>query len=117
MSIFDAYQSAMISTTQKVFGDLAVWCPSDHGDTRQGLVFYKCPTDAIVVGSDKVEYRPYNYSIEYFEGQFLGLKDAVDLGQTERVEVKGTTLAIRQVVLNSDGKTLIAYGEKSEPND
>ncbi len=107
----------MISTTQKVFGDLAVWYPSDHGDTRTGLVYYKCPTDAIVIGTDKVEYRPFNYSIEYMDTQFLGLKDAVDGGNVERIEVKGITLAIRQVVQTSDGKTLIAYGEKSEPND
>lgn len=117
MSLFDGIQSAAFKVTQSVFGDVAVWKPSTEGSEQQTeKVLYKCPNDPVQIGeSDKYEYRPYDYSFEYYVGQFTGLKELVDNSQLQKVTVNGNDLIIRQVIAKFDGKTLVAYGERTDP--
>ena len=110
MSLFDGIQKKVTTDIQRVFGDAAVWIPSNKIPVT-GLVLFKNPNDPIVLGEEKITYRPYNYSIEYYEGQFIGLKESVDSGVIEAVSVKGFNLNIREVMAKFDGKTYIAYGE------
>jgi len=110
MSLFDGIQKTSYSVTQRVFGDVAVWIPLNQPEVY-GLVFFKNPNDPLILGEEKITYRPYNYSIEFFEDQFVGLKESVDNGVIEIVKVKGFDLNIREVIRKADGKTLIAYGE------
>jgi len=113
MGLFDGIQAAVFSTANQVFGDTAVWTPSISGSnsiTEQ--VLFKNPNDPIQIGeTDKYEYRPFDYSFEYFEGQFPNLKESVESGNTELVTVKGFELYIRRVIAKFDGKTYTAYGE------
>lgn len=113
MALFDGLQAAVFGATETVFGDDAVWMPS-NGETGPFTekVLYKCPNDPIKIGeTDKYEYRPYDYSVEFYETQFPGLKESVDKSNEEKIDVKGVTLVIRAVYRSKDGKTLIAYGE------
>jgi len=112
MSNFDGMQSAVFSTAKNLFGDSAVWIPSDNSETITELVLFKNPNDPISIGeTDKYEYRPFDYSFEYFESQFPNLKESVESGNTELVTVKGFELYIRKVISKFDGKTYTAYGE------
>lgn len=115
MSQFDDIQAAVFSTSEQVFGDEAVWTPSNTSISQTGLVLYNSPNDPISIGErDKYAYRPYNYSIEYYLGQFVGLKESVDSGIVETVLVRGVSLSIREVRTLYDGKTYIAYGELND---
>ena len=109
MSLFDTYQEAAFRASETVFGDVATW------GNQTANVLYNCPNNPINLGeADRYIYRPYNYSIEYFEDTFVGLKDSVDQGVIEHVTVKGNRLAIREVVVKYDGKTYVAFGELDE---
>lgn len=112
MSFFDAIQRRCFSTVQTVFGDTAVWIASNGGQTHTAKVLYNSPNDPITIGNqDKFSYRPYNYSIEYYEGELPGLMESVKNNNIETVTVNGKQLAIREVFTKNDGKTIVAYGE------
>lgn len=105
MALFDTLQRAVFSTAKNVFGDSARW------NGQESKVLYRSPNDPVQVGMDKYEYRPYNYSFEYYENDFIGLKKSVDMGNVEIVNVKGLELNVREVRAAFDGKTYIAYCE------
>ena len=112
MSIFDDMQQIVFSNTQTVFGDTAVWTPSDSEFVQTENVLFNCPTEPISIGSnDKYSYRPYDYFFEYSVNQFITLKTLVDSGQIQTITVKGIPLLIREVRTKFDGQTYIAYGE------
>jgi hypothetical protein len=112
MSYFDDIQKTVFSTAQSVFGDTAVWKPSNSEIEQSENVLYNSPDQPISIGStDRYEYRPYNYFFEYTIGQFPTLKELVDGGVIENITVKGTKIAIREVRSKFDGQTFIAYGE------
>lgn len=111
MSVFDDIQKAVFSTAETVFGDTAVWKPSDSEIEQTEKVLYNCPTEPISIGSDKYQYRPYDYFFEYHSGQFPTLKQLVDGGIVETVLIKGQTLNVREVKSKFDGQTFIAYCE------
>lgn len=113
MSLFDNLQKSAFNTTLNLFGDTAVWVSVATGTQYTSLVHYKSPNDPYKIGErDQYEYRPYNYSFEYYEDKFPGLKTSVESGTVETVSVKGVNLAIREIRAKHDGKTLIAYGEQ-----
>jgi len=112
MSIFDSIQKVVFTAAETVFGDAAVWTPSDSEIALTENVLYNSPDQPISIGSgDRYEYRPYNYFFEYTTGQFPTLKTLVDSGAVQRVAVKGDNLVIREVRRKNDGQTYIAYGE------
>jgi hypothetical protein len=111
MSTFDGFEAALFGVTGAIFGDLATWTPSNGTLQQQARVFFKSPNDPISIGQNKFEYRPYDYSIEYYINQFQGLKESVDKGIIEEITVKDITLAIREVRTKFDGQTFIAFGE------
>jgi hypothetical protein len=113
MSRFDDIQKSVFNTTTNLFGDEAVWIPAAGGTAHKALVHFKNPNDPYRIGNEnKYEYRPYDYSFEYYEDKFPGLKESVESGAIEKVSVKGFNLAIREIRAKFDGKTYIAYGER-----
>lgn len=117
MSWFDNIQKATFNKTLDVFGDKAVWMSSATGEEFVSLVHFKDPNDPYFIEripkeSPKYEYRPYNYSFEYYEDKFPGLKASVESGVIEKVSVKGFNLGIREIRAKYDGKTMVAYGEQ-----
>lgn len=113
MSNFDGLQQGAFTTVENLYGDVAVWSPSNSQTTVSGLCLFSNPNDPIIIGQgDKYEYRPYNFALEYFESQFTGLKALVDGGSVEYITCKGFSLAVRQVIGKFDGKTLTAYCEE-----
>lgn len=115
MSLFDAIQQRVFATSLTVFGDTAVWVASNPPQTHTAKVLFNSPNDPITIGSqDKFSYRPFNYSIEYYVGEFPGLMESVKNNVIEVVTVNGISLAIREVFTKFDGKTIVAYGEPNE---
>jgi hypothetical protein len=106
-------QKATFNKTLDVFGDEAVWISSATHEEYRALVHFKNPNDPYKIGEEnKYEYRPHNFSFEYYEDRFPGLKKSVESGTLEQVSVKGFTLAIVEIVAKFDGKTLVAWAEQ-----
>jgi hypothetical protein len=115
MSLFDRIAKTVVSSVTSVMGDLAVWVPSNGGIDQNGKVLYNCPDKEATIGDSKqFEYAPSKYSIEYFEGQFPGLKEAVDSGNVESIRVRGLWFDVIQVNKIWDGQTYAAYLRPSE---
>jgi hypothetical protein len=113
MALFDDIQRAAFGATATVFADVATWTSTDTKATVTANVFFKNPNDPIKIGEqDKIEYRPYDFSIEFYETDFVGLKALTDKCALQKVSVKGYILLIREVRQCFDGKTYIAYGEE-----
>ena len=109
MSNFDGLQVSAFKVVENLYGDTAIWSSSSLSE----LVLFKNPNEPINIGdTNKYEYRPYNFSLEFFNTQFVGLKELVDGGSEEKITCKGFNLVVKEVVSKFDGKTLVAYCEE-----
>ena len=113
MSVFDDIEQAVFSTTQKVFGDTAVWKPSNEEVTQTEQVLFNCPTEPVQIGNtDRYKYQPFDYWFEYYISQFPSLKALVDSGTgIETISINGYELIVKSVKTKFDGRTYIAYCE------
>ena len=106
MNLFDGIQDAAFDVVTNTMGYDAVWEPSDGPVHVSGRVLFNDPSKGKEVGS--TEYLPLNYFLEYKEGVFPGLKDAVDESKPEIIVVNGLSYNVTQVKTKYDGKTYIA---------
>ena len=105
MSIFDGLSKATFTTVENIIGDVALWTPSNNLVEQSEKVLFKKPDVNILLGdSDKYTYDPYDYSFEYYEGQFSGLKASVDNGNMEKVTINGIDLDVIEVKTIVDGR-------------
>jgi len=112
MSVFDDIEQVVFSTAQRVFGDTAVWKPSNEEVTQTEQVLFNCPTEPVEIGNtDRYKYQPFNYWFEFSAGQFQTLKTLVDSGEFQTLTVKGYNLEVREVKTKFDGRTYVAYCE------
>jgi hypothetical protein len=115
MSRFDNIQKAAFTKVQDIFGDVAVWIPSQGGDAQTVNVLFKSPDKEKMLGdTEKYKYTPYKYSIEYYIDQFIGLKDSVEDGNTEVVTIDSVEFYVKSIIGERDGKT---YVVELEPNE
>lgn len=106
-SLFDGLQITVVNTVNALYGQPATWTPANGGPTLSGTVLYKCPTsEETGYAGGQVGYTEPQWSMEYFEGTFPGLKDQVDAALVvETVVIDGTAYHVRSVTLDFDGKT------------
>jgi len=106
-NIFDNLQDQLFDRTTAVFGYDAEWTPSDGGPLQVARGHYKKPNEARDQFG-QVVFNPYVHMMEYKEGDFAGLAEAVRSGRDENVTVNGTTFFVREVKARWDGKTFYA---------
>lgn len=111
MNSFDDIQDTAFDIVTKVFGYAATWLPSDGSPEQSATVLYKDATDKHDLSN--VDYQIERYIMEYKEGDFTGLKNAVARGDNESVLIKmenDVTLQflVRRTESKYDGKTIIA---------
>ena len=106
-SPFDALSRNVFTTTVDIMGYVATWTPSGGGDSYVAKVHFNNPTEAVQrVG---IEYNPTAWQMEYYIGDFPGLKALADgRGSLEVVNVAGYDWYVKTVVKKHDGKTYIA---------
>lgn len=109
-NIFDSLQDGLFNLTTRVFGYDAEWQPSAGGALQAARVHYKKPNEPRDMFRD-VEYNPYIHMMEYKEGDFVGLAEAIRDGAAEQVTVNGVLFYIREVKAHWDGKTFRAQLE------
>lgn len=112
MSFFDDIQNTAFDIVANTFGYAASWVPSDGSPEQSAIVLYKDATDKHELSN--VDYMVERYVMEYKEGDFTGLKNAVARGETESVSIameNDITLQfmVRRTETKYDGKTIIAF--------
>ncbi len=108
-NLFDGAQTAASKVVSNTMGYDAVWVPSDgsHNAGYTARVLFKNPTENKELAG--VNYDPDHYQMEYFEGEFPGLKTLVKANNGgEIVVIKSVGYNIQNVDTKHDGKTIIA---------
>lgn len=106
---FDWMAKIASSTISNLMGEPAVWLSSNRGNIP-GRALFKDPSEPTQIGdSEGYEYRPSTATAEYYEGNFVGLKQAVDAETTEYLEIRGKRYLITAVDTKFDGKTYVAH--------
>lgn len=106
---FDRMAKMASSTISNLMGEPAVWLSSNRGNIP-GRALFKDPSEPTQIGdSEGYEYRPSTATAEYYEDNFVGLKQAVDAETTEYLEIRGKQYLITAVETKFDGKTYVAH--------
>lgn len=106
---FDRMAKIASSTISNLMGESAVWLSPNRGNIP-GRALFKDPSEPTQIGdSEGYEYRPSTATAEYYEGNFVGLKQAVDAETTEYLEIRGKRYLITAVDTKFDGKTYVAH--------
>lgn len=106
---FDRMAKIASSTISNLMGEPAVWLSPNRGNIP-GRALFKDPSEPTQIGdSEGYEYRPSTATAEYYEGNFVGLKQAVDAETTEYLEIRGKRYLITAVDTKFDGKTYVAH--------
>lgn len=106
---FDRMAKIASSTISNLMGEPAVWLSPNRGNIP-GRALFKDPSEPTQIGdSEGYEYRPSTATAEYYEGNFVGLKQAVDAETTEYLEIRGKRYLITAVETKFDGKTYVAH--------
>lgn len=112
-NLFDGAESTAFKIVTNTMGYDADWTPSVGGPTKLARVLYKDP--AKDQKFEDAEYSPYEYKMEYEKGDFDGLKEAVDSGKDEEVNIDTRfglkTFFVRKVKGKFDGATFVAEME------
>lgn len=111
MSFFDNIQETAFDIVTDTFGYAATWLPSDGSPEQSAKVLYKDATEKHDLSN--ADYNIERYVMEYKEGDFKGLKNAVTRGENESVQIKikeDVTLMflVRRIITKYDGKTITA---------
>lgn len=110
-SPFDKMAKMAVTSITNLMGESAIWL-SSTGTRTPGRVLFKDPTEPVQIGdAEGYEYRPTNATAEYFEGNFFGLKPAVDGGTSEYLALRGKMFLVTGVATKFDGKTYVAQLE------
>lgn len=113
--LFDEFAKQAFTAVSNLHAVGAVW-HSSEGAKVEGRVLHKNPTEPVqkIGDSEQYEYRPSDNTAEYYEGTFPGLKQAVDEGKEEYLEIAGRMYHITDVSTKFDGKTYVTYLEPHE---
>lgn len=111
-NIFDDIQDKAVDIVHNTMGYDATWTPSAGGPQQTARVLFKNPSESKNFNSDRgdsLEYTPYQFTMEYKEGDFPTLKsDTETTPKSETVTVKSVDYLVSSVIAKWDGKTLIA---------
>jgi len=106
-------QNRVFDVVTTTFGYDATWTPSLGGSLVSGRVNYRRPNEKDIL-TNGMEYMPFVFFMEYRDGVFDGLQNAVRESKTtpEQVVIEGVSHYIRSIHRVYDGKTLQAHLER-----
>lgn len=112
MGLFDSYRTAAHAVIGTVMGEQAAWMRSGM-DTLTATVLFNEPTEKQRV--DEFEYDTQDPWIEYLEGTFPGLFEAVQQNRAEEIQVSGRTfITTKNGSRKHDGSTIIIKLKEAE---
>lgn len=105
---FDALAEQTFTTISNLMGVDAVWLASNWKKIP-GRILFKNPTEPLRIGdAEGYEYQPNTTTAEYYAGTFDGLKEAVDSGSSEFIQVDESAFLVIDVTTKFDGKVYVA---------
>ncbi len=108
-NIFDIAKRNMFNITTRIIGHDAIWVNSQTEEELTARVHFKYPTPKEELLPSDIYYTPTEPIMEYLQGNFLGLKEAVDSNLTEQIAIDGIGIFyVRSVIRKYDGETLVA---------
>jgi hypothetical protein len=108
-NLFDGLQVAAHTVVGNTMGNIATWMPSTGGATQTAKVLFKTPTQKGVITDQ--DYDGISPKIEFLQGDFVGLVDAVRSNKTEMIVISGVSYLAYKVDQKFDGKTVIIHIE------
>jgi len=109
VNIFDKAKSLAYKATTAVMGYDAEWYDDELEETFTARVHFKYPTPKEELLPSDIYYMPTEPIMEYFEGDFQNLKQAVDANTDQQVSIDGIgTFWVRSIIRKYDGDTLVA---------
>lgn len=113
MNLFDGLRDQAVAVVARTMGYTATWNPSNNSGQQTAEVLYSDATEEFEKLGEEVNYKPFEYRIEYSYLKLVGLKDSVDQAITETISIalpSGTKrFYVEQVIKKADGCTLVAY--------
>lgn len=102
---FDSFETNAYGIVAQTMGYDAVWSPYSNVSTEHtARVLFRSPSKAEEVAG--IAYAPTNYIMEFYDGSFPGLHDAVNNGgEAERVVINGVEYYCRASRKHFDGRT------------
>lgn len=111
--IFARLQNRMFDTVSFIMGVDATWTPIDGSPAETGKVLVREPTHKDRMNG--VEYAPFIRFLEYRQGFFPGLVDAVRSGELETIVTDdGREFIVKDICAVYDGKTIKLESELKE---
>jgi hypothetical protein len=108
-NLFDGIEVASYNIVLHTMGYVATWMPSDGSGLQTGLVLFNKPTQREDISDE--EYAALSTKLEYLDGAFPGLYEAISGGSSERIDVAGLKFYGYKVDRKFDGKTIIVHLE------
>lgn len=105
-NLFDALQNNTFNVVSHTMGDPASWTNTDSL-LVVAKVLFKDPTHT--AKALKQDYDPEACMMEYKLGDFVGLRERVDAGAEEIVNIAGADYGVTKITAEFDGKTFYAH--------
>lgn len=110
-NIFEAAQNQTFDIINQVMGNKARWVDAAGNVLKEAIVLFNYPDGKKDIGD--IEWSLENPRIEYKEGDFTGMKEAVYNGENVFVSIYmggvWREFQARNVKTKFDGKTVIAF--------
>jgi hypothetical protein len=103
-NLFDGLESTAHSIIVNAMGYVATWKKQD-GSSQVATILLNRPTQKAVIGD--LDYDAISPKMEYLEGDFEGLFDAVRGGGSEQIYINGYLHYTIKADRKFDGKTII----------
>jgi hypothetical protein len=112
-NLFDSLQDAAHTVVANTMGYTASWTPSTGGGpTQTATVLFNKPTQKADITDE--EFQDITPKMEYLDGDFVGLDDAVNSNKTEIITIAGIDYVGYKVDRKYDGKTIIIHIQIAE---
>jgi hypothetical protein len=109
---FDGLADRVFSVVERTMGYNALWTPNGSVNTQSARVLFAEPTMAEKLGEYGDSYSPHTFFMEYWDGTFVGLFEAVRENSEEYVTVNGREFFVRHVERKFDGRNYRARLEE-----
>ena len=106
MSLFDSIEKNTYSLVTRLYGDTAIWIPTNGSAQQTAKVLFNNPTKNQKLSD--VVYDPRDWQMEYHKEDFIQLKDLVDSGTNQVVTINGISYYVKAVYTKWDGDISMA---------
>lgn len=109
---FDGLADRVFNTVERTMGYDATWTPNGSVTQQSARVLFAEPTMAEKLGEYGDSYNPRTFFMEYWDGTFVGLFEAVRENSDEYVTINDRLFYVKHVDRKFDGRNYRARLEE-----